>query len=309
MASPSPELLASILSGKQFLLATQDEDGMWRDYCLTPGASEAWTTSVISFSIANPPLINNSAHALRKAADALHRVRTPSGWNYNILTAPDADSTAWTLRFLALLDDLRGLDATALLGRFLGESSAARTFLDPIRFGAWAEEHADVTPVVGLALLDCGADPALIRRLRHACLACRNRKGLWKAFWWITDSYAIGRNIEFLAASGGIPKDVREAVRRWFSSKTGPLSAFEAAQDLMIVAILSLRMEPCMRILLDQQHGDGSWPPSPVLFVPPQQPEASGPGAIHADSRGLMTTAMAVVALSRSLLLLERPFS
>jgi hypothetical protein len=297
MATFFPDLLYRICRGKQFLLSRQNETGFWQDYLLPPGVSEAWTTSVVGWALSQPPIIPGTVPALHNATNALHRCGKSKGWSYNTRTAVDADSTAWTLRLLVLLDDLRGIDPIGCLTGFINRNHSIRTFQDPIRFGTWAETHHDVMPLIGTVLLECGGNSALITNLRNTCLAGRRHNKLWKAFWWTTDSYAINRNLEFLEASGGIPKEIYNLSRDWLISKPKPQSAFEAAQDLMVSITLSLDIPTYAHILLEFQQEEGNWPSSNVLIVPGQRLRPRRSKNTYADIHSLMTTAMATIAL------------
>lgn len=296
------EVKTAIAKGEAFLLSRQAGDGYWRDYSLPPGPSEAWTTAFIGWTLAQAPTRQSFVFPLRVAADALHALRRPEGWGYNRHTATDADSTAWVWRLLATLDDYRGVAASSSLRMYLSDTGAARTFLSSERFGTWAQTHADVTPVVGLALLAVGAEPSLVGRLRHASLAARVNGGLWRSFWWTTDSYAIARNLELISATGGVPPEVFHAACDWLRNIDGPRSSLEAAQHLNIA--VSLRAA-CMAIgerlqerLLRWQLGDGSWSESPVLLAPTQWRDSErGGGPAYADTERLMSTATVVGAL------------
>ncbi len=72
----------------------QHPDGCWRDYQLEPGASEAWTTAVVLWSLAGAQPCSVALPSVRAAMDALHALQKPAGWGYNRHTAADADSTA-----------------------------------------------------------------------------------------------------------------------------------------------------------------------------------------------------------------------
>lgn len=294
-----PDVLQRVYAGKLFLLRRQNEQGFWRDYALPPGSSEAWTTSVVGWALSQPPVIPASVPALYNAAEALHRCRKHSGWGYNTKTAVDADSTAWTLRLLALLDDLRGIDPNVFLAGFVSPNGDTRTFQNSLRFGTWAKNHSDVAPLIGMLLIECGGDLAYIAQLRRACLTSCYRNRLWEAFWWTTESYAISRNLEFLEASGGIPREVRCLARDWLTSKPKPRSAFEAAQDLNVAVTLSLDITNYAQALLEFQLEKGNWPPSPVLLVPNQGMCAEQSRSTYADVHCLMTTAMATLALGQ----------
>jgi hypothetical protein len=301
------DLATAIVSGEEYLLRAQSKDGCWRDYHLAPGSSEAWTTATIGWTLAQAPMRTDSLPALRLAADALHSLRKPAGWGYNRDTAADADSTAWAWRFLAILDEYRGVTASSLLLSYLDESGHARTFLHKERHGTWAHAHADVTPLVGLALLAAGADASHIRQVRQASLAGRTAGDVWHSFWWSTDSYAIACNLEFLAASGGVPREVHRAACEWLRHAASPCSSWESAQHLNIAASLEMTCTAIGKRLLETvlswQQADKSWPASRVLLVPDQHRSGDRKAdAAYEDQERLMSTAAVVAALKRWLL-------
>ena len=288
----------ALLRGRRFLLGAQHTDGLWRDYALPVGASDAWITGVVGSVLAQAPIDRDTPAALCRAAQALHGQLRPKGWGYNRTVAVDADSTAWVLRLLGTMDALAGLDAQALLRPCIGPGGQARTFCDREVFGTWAGEHADVTPVVGLALLACGGEAAAVAQLQRACRSARNAIGTWRAFWWTSDAYAIGRNLEFLARSGGIDAVIKRDAAAWLAVQGDAGSAFEAAQ-LLDIAVLS-QVDPQRQwvALLERQVADGGWPASRTLRVPAQAHGGAEPHPF-ADERRLMSSAAAVAALQR----------
>ncbi len=243
-------------------------------------------------------LAGNAAQspAFESAVQSLQANRKPGGWGYNSSTAVDADSTAWVLRFMARMQHPCVRDVARYLSPFIQQGGGVRTFPSE-RFGRWAQPHADVTPVVGLALLECGGDPDIIEQLRAWSLANQSPDGHWHSFWWATDAYATARNLEFLAATGGLTDAVIDAARRWFAGQSPASSSFEAAHQLIISILLETISDRFTENLLRLQLPDGSWPASAVLLVPDQSNADVSP-SIHADSKRLMSTAMALHALT-----------
>jgi hypothetical protein len=282
------QLRQAIAKGTRFLLERQDADGAWRDYALPPvGASDAWTTSYVGLTLAEvapKPAQAAILHA-RHFLVALRRVR---GWGYNVLTPCDADTTAWAVRFLGIHGNEK------LLLRFLDIEGRARTYTEG-GFGSWTEIHADVTPVVGMALLVVGAPPWIIARVRSACLRSRTANGSWISFWWTTHAYALARNLQFLAASGGIAADIAGAARIWLASAPASSSAFETAQLAEAAHLAGAPVEERILDLLMRQRGDGGWPASGALLL--RDRTNAMPGEPYADVNRLFTTASALRAL------------
>ena len=285
-------MISSIQAAAQFLIAHQDTDGLWRDYRLPPGPSTSWTSACVAWCLAAAV---PQSPALQVAVQALHANWKTGGWGYNSSTAIDADSTAWVLRFMARMQHPCISDATRYLSPFIAQGGGVHTFPSQ-RFGTWAHQHADVTPVVGLALLECGGDPDIIEQLRTWSLANQSSEGHWHSFWWSTHAYATARNLEFLAASGGLTGIAIHSARRWFASQSPASSSFEAAQHLIISTLLKIPSDQLADNLIRLQIPDGGWPASPVLIVPDQM--NAGLPSTHADSKRLMSTAMALHALT-----------
>lgn len=299
-------------AAEQFLLQQQEPDGCWRDYQLEPGASEAWTTAIVCWSLACVQPASIPAPAVRAALNALHALQKPTGWGYNRHTASDADSTAWTCRVLDALQAPHHTPLTSILQQFIQSNGCTETFLGKERFGSWCGHHADVQPMIGMALVKVYAitpDQELavfIRQLRGQCILSASQE-LWPSFWWTTDAYAIACNLEFLQTSGGIPATIRSSAANWLLQAPAALSAFETAQLLMIALLTGSPVDNYFDQLLCTQLDDGSWPSSEVLLVPSQfnHPTVSSPA--YSDIRRLMSTAMALISL-KTILAATRQF-
>jgi hypothetical protein len=292
---------AALDGGADHLLAGQSRDGFWRDYDLPPGPSEAWTTAWVGWCLANMPPDPLVWPALQLAARAVARSRTSGGWGYNRQTGVDADSTAWALRFLARLAHAPRADTGELLGRYLDAHGAAHTF--PEAFDAWGAAHADVTPIVGLALLSVRPLPAALAAVRTATLAARLPGGGWTSYWWTTDAYATAWSLELLANSGGVPTaaavDVRDWLRRPVTDVNTLVLACRLQASLTVGAGLSISARLVEGLLEHVRNGAG-FAPSASLLVPPRTAAepSSAPGA-HPDVNGLTSTATACLALAR----------
>lgn len=293
------QALDTVGAAERFLIACQSQDGLWRDYpALEPGWSEAWVTAVVGWSLTLSPAGARTGLPVSAAAESLHALAKSDGWGYNRNTASDADSTAWVWRLLARIDDYRGRSASHDLCHYLTPEGYALTFQGAC-YGAWADAHADVTPVLGLALLAVEANPELTDRVREAVLSQRNPDGLWHSYWWTTIAYAVARNLEFLAARGGIPDAIKHRIRDWLNEEAIGTSPFELAQELAAAVCIDKKSgnRRC-EALLDMQESDGGWAASRTLLMPAQHTKQLGPVAlVYADERRLMSTAMAMSAL------------
>jgi hypothetical protein len=291
----------AIRRGRRRLLEQQSDDGFWRDYALPPGQSEAWTTSWVGCALIAALGSPDVDAALSRAGAAVREVSGAHGWGYNRRMQPDADSSAWALRFLSGLGHSFGRAASECLGRYLDPTGAAHTFVGDA--GTWGGVHADVTPIAGLALLSTSAPGDVVRRVRRAVLAHRDRGGVWRSFWWATDAYATAWSVRFLDASGGVPPAVACDSEGWLRRLPAAANGFESAHRLLVATTLGLAGTEHGAMLVDElltfaDHA-GGWKPSAVLLVPPRTPggSTSAPGR-HRDEEGLMTTAVAIAALT-----------
>lgn len=292
-------VLPAIRQGEHFLIGRQSPDGLWRDYLtLEPGFSEAWVTAVVGWSLSIPPINPSTESAVLMAAEALHEIAKTDGWGYNRNTVSDADSTAWVWRFFAQVGDYRRRSPIQALSRFFLADGKVRTFVGT-SYGSWSESHADVIPVLGLALLSVHAPPELLNSIRAASLSNRTVKGLWHSFWWATSAYAIARNLEFLDSYGGIPDAVRTQVLDWLEVRPVGVSPFEMAHELAAaICVNSQTVLLRCKALLDLQLIDGGWAASQMLLVPAQHGQSDRELiAAFADECRLMSTALVVAAL------------
>lgn len=292
----------TIRQGVQYLLSRQERTGLWHDYSLPPGPSDAWSTAWVGWCLAESD-VPMAAVARRYAATALLALRKPEGWGYSAATGPDADSTAWVVRFLASLDVLSDLQVEACLEGYLDALGHAHTF--PDLPSSWGAAHPDVTPVVGLALLAVASPPQIVLRVRRAVLAARTPGGGWRSFWWSTDAYATAWSLIFLARSGGIPARVRSEGLDWLTAHLDSGSALESACQLLAAVTLQRGAGRVATNFVDDlldafDSAAGAWHPSPVLLVPRTDSLGEGErGEAHADVQRLMTTALSCVALRR----------
>lgn len=288
----------AVSAAEDFLIAAQDSDGLWRDYFLPSGPSTSWTSAYVAWTLFHASLSVERRDAIERSRLTIQSHRISGRWGYNSKGEPDADTTAWVIRLTAKLSDPCANDAAKLLAPFVSDSGGVRTFSPPERFGIWAEEHADVTPNVGSALVESASDKLLIARLRAWCLEKQRNHGGWDSFWWSTNSYALARNLEFLDSSGGIPATVKESCRNWLLGQSKAQSAFEGGH-LLLGAVLVGAEKACLDLvddLLASQMHDGSWPASSVLQVPHQWDDAAEV-LLYADCKRLMSTATALQAL------------
>lgn len=300
------ELVRAVAAACEYLVDCQDSDGHWRDYRLAPGRSESWITGCVGVALDHAerlvPSEPRRTRAVDDAVSVLMASRRRGGWGYNRKVGCDADSTSWAVRLIAGREPRAAVSAD-VFAKYLTATGGVRTYRSPKAFGRWADEHDDVAPMAGLALLSLG-DATSVDLIRRHTLDSHQTHGGWKSFWWRSESYAAAHNLAFLACSGGVPSQVVVAeIERLaeFIDRTGPGQgpAAESSFDIAHRLIAAVRLgasdmaAPLCRTLLAAQLPDGGWPASLGLLVP----IGDDPPQVYADDRRLLTTAVAVLAL------------
>ena len=284
-----------------FLVARQESGGFWRDYnTLPPGPSSEWVTAFVVYALLCARSTFRHTQSFSRARFALCSSCRPAGWGYNASIATDADTTSWVVRSLVRANAELPIDPISCLEAYIGPAGGARTFVCGPRYGRWTIEHVDVTAVLGLAMKEAGASHSALERVRRWALDQRNGDGLWTSFWWTFDAYASARMLEFLSRTGGIPSDIVEASRRYIERRRDSTTAMETANLLTMALRVGANPNPWVCSLLGSQRSDGGWPPSRVLKVPDQK-TVSNDKAVFEDGNRLMSTAMAVMALTEVL--------
>lgn len=280
------------------LVDAQQADHLWHDYALAPGASTDWVTAVVAYALAGAPDVGCVSRALEHAQLALLRRQRSAGWGYNLQVAPDADTTSWVVRWFVRVGAALPIHPIVCLASYLGPSGGARTFAADVRFGTWGQEHADVSALVGLAMNEAGACAGALAPLRRWVLDRRESDGLWRPFWWSFDAYAVAHILAFLDATGGVPGDVADAASGLLWRASSGESTMELAHRVMIACQLGVAADRFAAELAARQASNGGWSPSRVLRLPDQ---SSRPHAeeVFEDVHGLMSTAMALMALTR----------
>jgi hypothetical protein len=284
----------------RFLVKAQALDGFWRDYALPPGLSSQWVTAFVGYALTGLDDPGPHSACVSRALAAMRSSCRASGWGYNATVATDADTTSWAVRWFVKAKTALPIEPISCLKDYLGPQGGARTFASAARYGRWTMEHVDVTAVLGLALKEAGIDDGALEPMRKWTLDQRNGDGLWTPFWWTFEAYATARVLEFLAATGGIPADVVAASRRYLQGKADGATPLETANLLMMASRAECCPDVWISSLLSCQRADGAWPPSRVLKVPDQKKTRDN-GEVFEDMNGLMSTAMALMALSEVL--------
>lgn len=323
--------------GRQFLLAKQGPDGLWRDFLTPAGEASAWPTGFIGTAL-HVALAETTA--LARAADTLIvNQNADGGWGYNEEVPTDADSTAWVLLFLALTGhrgDTSIRASACLKGHQRRESGGIATYREPgpIRrymgvgrwwgFRGWCSPQSEVTALAGRALSalrpqDRGLETAAAWRYVRS----RQRPdGSWSAYWWTAPQYATLQAVE-LARSLGDREPIDRAAT-WatalqlrdggWSAPGATTSAFATALSLSILlhaGVSGQPVEQAISWLAALQDEDGGWPSHPIMRIPlpgdtdPDRPrrfglDRLGRGIVVRDQHRTFTSAACVAALARA---------
>jgi hypothetical protein len=300
-------LEAAVAGGVDHVLAHQDEDGLWREFELEPGASEAWVTAWVGWCLARAVVADTRRRArilgaCQRAAAALRRARRPGGWGYNRRTGPDADTTAWVLRFFACLG-VRA-DPGAYLAPYVDPGGGVHTFQEP-GWGTWTDAHDDVAANAGLALLTAPTTAVETRRTASRIAARLAARFPGETFWWSTPTYGTAWSLRLLAIKGALAPLAPRA-QDWLASLPRSDSAFELAHRLL--AALEITGEGAQLLLANQLldlRTSGSWEGSTFLLVPDRN------GGVQSESNselhGLLGNALCVMTLSAFLWMADRP--
>lgn len=300
------------------LLRRQSPEGFWHDYELEVGSSRAWTTAYVGVSLipyARSPRVGRS---LARAARAVARVGSADGWGYNLVTGPDADSTAWCVRFLSAMGHDMSQSARATLLPFVEPGGDVHTFRGE-RYGSWDTAHDDVAAMVALALHESGAAAELAGRITARVIGRLGGARPARPFWWADDLYlwqvALG-----LADRLNVRTSAARLAARQYAAIADPCpapdqgpgaSAFRCALAIRadeaaariaapsggaVPSLLSARAARARGTLAGLQAQSGLWAPSAWMRVPSQRDPAAD-SELAVDTAGLVTTATCLMAL------------
>lgn len=296
--------LRSLRSGLSYLTRLQDPSGVWTDFWLTVGASNAWVTAYVAETLRDAGIVlneesGNAKRAVERAANALLALpRTRRGWGYNHRVAPDADSTAHVLTFLSRVGAQVPQEAVTFLREHRHSNGHFSTYLSVDPNNEWGRTCPDLTAAALLALHDSGALSTvdLAREWSTSLEGSQTPDGTWHGYWWNTPNYTTGMVLSVWDAIGRPPL-------HYPLPKGLPASnAFDLGWSMMIDEFVHkecfVTLDALER-LLTLQEPDGGWPAAPILRVPPSHPGVRGGSTqIAKDDRRLFATATAVRALA-----------
>ena len=263
MSSLARQSRRAIQTGLRFVLDRQAPDGFWRDYELQPGPSDVWATAWIGWCLAQCRSDDATFRSARFAAvRAVAASAVPGGWGYNRSTGPDADSTAWACRLFAAHNAPVADMAVEALEPYLDSGGGAHTFREA-GVGSWGDPHAEVTPMVGLALAEAGSRSPLIAALRSRVVLDQGADGDWTGFWWGTSVYATAWSLVFLAQTAGIPIETATRARNALVVASGSDALTALEHSLLLIAWMNVDPDAnatldLLDVLLGSQLANGA---------------------------------------------------
>ena len=293
-------------------LHVDEADGFWVDYPLE-GAADEWSTGYVGAILAQDahlrPELEPTARWL------VERCRPGEGWGWNGQVAPDVESTALALLFLAETGVAPpGDDGAAMLARYRMPSGGYRAYRDWDIDDERGWGPSDVTAVALYAGLRLGVDDDWLRTVR-LLLAQQRDDGGWNAGWWTEPLVGTHRVIAALAAfadvsrSGEGLEEARRGLRQANpSTQARPIGpeAFSLGTWLSTwFGSGGAASHPTVQRIVDRlvtgQQDDGRWLGSPVRRIahgPARSPWArADAGKMLVDRASLITTAAVVGGL------------
>ena len=249
--------------------------GLWKDFkSRNHRESIDWVSSYIGLSLlrAKTPISN-----LELTANSISKRQNKNGgWGYNNETsAPDADSTAFSILFLSnfgyeaevgkakqFLLQHQGKDGG--FGTYLPESvreDYKRRIPADMTIDGWCSSMPDVTAI---ALQALGNNDRAIEYMKQN----QNIEGFWRAYWYNNDIYSTVQGIKSLGNHEC--KEPIGKAQRWLAQQTPEIPFYLALslQGLITNNNYSTEINSGISKLIDSQEEDGSWKDFPILRVP-----------------------------------------
>lgn len=258
----------------EFVLSNRNDDGMWYNFLTrNHGESADWVSSFIGLNLLDSGIEQKELKAT--AQSILKRQRNNGGFSYNHKIVPDADSTAFAIRFLSHFGYETEID---MAKNFLKEhqhiNGGFRTYqeqsirkyeriLSEMSVEGWCSPTPDITASALLANLN---NEFAIQFL----LNTQQENGSWRSYWWTSDVYATTHSLEALSKLGY--NNQVEKANEWLAQDNNvPDVAFYLSLSIRTLVrnkkyrgITKSRIER----LLSSQNEDGSWDTIPILQFP-----------------------------------------
>jgi len=307
---------AAMARGIEYLLARQGKDGFWRDFHTPAGEASAWPTAYVGHALGDTlsdtfgdtlgdtlgdtfGAAGVGHEAVDRAADALARCQQPDGgWGYNEDTPSDADSTAWSVLFLARLrgrDRIRRCAGACLANHQRARNGGVATYAEPapirrymgvgrwMPFFGWCRPQIEVSAVAGRAFRAIASDD-FRPRADAAWRFVRSRQnddGSWDSYWWTSSYFATAQAVSFALTMGDQGSVGRATL--WTQQRQRPDGAwgvrgqtnpspFATALALSVLAVgapqESRAIGCAIDALVELQQADGGWPSDALMRIP-----------------------------------------
>lgn len=264
----------AIQKATEFVLSNRNDDGMWYNFLTRHhGESADWVSSFAGLNLLGSGI--NQEELTATAESVLRRQRENGGFSYNHKIVPDADSTAFAIRFLSHFDYQSELDmAKKFLKEHQNSDGGFRTYQEQsirkyarippeMSVEGWCSSTPDIT---ASALLTNFDNDVAVQFL----LNTQQEDGRWRSYWWTSDVYATTHSLEALS-NLGYDDQVKKA-NEWIAQDDNiPNVPFYLALSIQALirnkkdyGIAKSRIEK----LLSSQRDDGSWDTTPILQFP-----------------------------------------
>lgn len=263
----------SLEKAVEFVLTNRNEDGMWYNFLTRHhGESADWVSSFAGLNLLDAGV--SKSELGKTAKSILERQRSNGGFSYNHKIVPDADSTAFAIRFLKNFGyEQEVSNAIGFLRKHQNKDGGFGTYTEEairqyyripkeMLVEGWCASTPDIT---ASALLVDPHDNAI-----KYLLDTQEEGGKWRSYWWNSDVYSVVHCIEALEKMG-FDEEVSRAKKWLVKDENVPDVAFYLAlsinalnQDNKYRELLNRRI---LR-LIELQRKDGSWNTFPILQFP-----------------------------------------
>jgi hypothetical protein len=313
LAGVAPNAQDPIERGVRFLLETQPQSGLWRDFNVPSGISDEWVSGFVGTQLARTGDGRARSAAEECFLRLAERQRPNGGWAYNAYHPTDADSTSWALRLASALgfgDDPMVARGQAFIAGHLRPEGGLVSFLDRPGVAAVAGLDGDTSLVGWMHIHDCvtAASTPFMPDLVTDYLRSRQHGGSWAGYWWEHDAFPTWLVTEALRrrpAPGDAERLEQAEARACAWIEDAELSAFDLAFALRVLVAGSparhaRSIAAAAEALARRQRGDGSWPSGARLRVPAWRrldPQV-GEEMVRLDHRAAFSTAAVIGALA-----------
>ncbi len=265
----------AIGSAKKFIFSHRNRQGLWEDFnSQSHGNGVDWISSYVGLSLLNAgvPLsdLKLTAYHISRRQDK------GGGWGYNNKTsAPDADSTAFSILFLSRFDYGRKVRlAKEFLLQHQKGNGGFGTYLEELVRRDYQKRVSADTSVAGW----CSAIPEIttmalkaLKRNERALeyiKESQSKGGFWRSYWYNNNIYATTQGIRSLQ-NHGAEYEIKKA-QEWLAKQNSIIPFYLALQIMGLVSNKRYRDKINYELsnLINMQRMDGSWENHSILRVP-----------------------------------------